>query len=208
MKEKAAKYSIFAVGTALLVFLDRLSKIWAVQNLQGKPAIELWPGVFELQYLENYGMAFGLLQNQQVFFYIMTGVILLIVLYLLIKTPLNKRFLPMFIVLIMMTGGAVGNLIDRATTKYVVDFLYVKLINFPIFNVADSFVTLSSITLFILLVFVYKDEEFSMVYGLKKKKAEESMKKEEEKAEEAEEQPADPENPAEEPNPEDGENNA
>ena len=114
----------------------------------------------------------------------------------------------MFIVLIMMTGGAVGNLIDRATTKYVVDFLYVKLINFPIFNVADSFVTLSSITLFILLVFVYKDEEFSRVYGLKKKKAEESMKKEEEKAEEAEEQRADPENPAEEPNPEDGENNA
>ncbi len=169
MKEKAAKYGLFAAGTALLVFLDRLSKNWAVKRLMGQAPIELWPGVFEFHYLENYGMAFGLLQNQQVFFYIASALILLAVLYLLYRTPFTKRFLPMIIVLTVMTGGAVGNLIDRISTKYVVDFLFFKLINFPIFNVADSFVTLSAISLFILLLFVYKDEEFTKVYGFGKK---------------------------------------
>ncbi len=182
MKNNAVKYGVFSVGTALLVFLDRITKIWAVNHLKDQPAIELWPGVFELQYLENNGMAFGMLQNGQVFFYIMTAVILLVMLYLLYRTPLKKRFLPMLIVLIMMTGGAVGNLIDRIATKYVVDFLSFTLISFPIFNVADTFVTLSSIALFILLVFVYKDEEFTEIYGFRKKNAAKSPVKEKKEA--------------------------
>ncbi len=173
MKHKAVKYIVFVLGAALLVFVDRLSKLWAVRTLMGKAAIEVWPGVFELHYLENYGMAFGLLQNQQIFFYIATALIMAAVVYLLYRTPPTPRFAPMIAVLTLMTGGAVGNLIDRASTKYVVDFLYFKLINFPIFNVADCFVTLSSIALFILLLFVYKDEEFTRVYGFKKKNREE-----------------------------------
>lgn len=190
MKQKAGKYILFTLIAAAAVLLDRLTKVWAVGTLKGKDAIVLIEGVFEFRYLENNGMAFGLLQNQQVFFYITTAVILAAVLYLLYRTPMNKRFLAMLITLACMTGGAVGNLIDRISTKYVVDFLYFSLINFPIFNVADSFVTLSTFALFILLVFVYKDEEFSAVYGLKKKdvKAEEGEKKETltgEKAEEA-----------------------
>ena len=169
MKQKAGKYILFNLIAAAAVVFDRLTKIWAVGTLKGKDAIVLIEGVFEFRYLENYGMAFGLLQNKQVFFYITTAVILAVVLYLLYRTPMNKRFLAMLITLACMTGGAVGNLIDRVSTKYVVDFLYFSLINFPIFNVADSFVTLSTFSLFILLVFVYKDEEFSDVYGLKKK---------------------------------------
>ena len=191
MKKNAVKYLIFALGTALIVFLDRITKIWAVRNLMDKPAIELWPGVFELQYLENNGMAFGLLQNGQVFFYIVTAVILCVMLYFLFRTPLKKRYAPMLIVLVMMTGGAVGNLIDRISTKYVVDFLSFTLINFPIFNVADCFVTVSAISLFVLLIFVYKDEEFTEVYGFGKKAAE--------KAENTQEKTADsPETAAEE----------
>ena len=171
MKKNAAKYGIFTLVMALVILFDRLTKVWAVENLMGKAPIELIPNVFELRYLENFGMAFGLLQNKQVFFYVTTAVILLLVLYLLYRTPMNKRFLPMLLTISMMTGGAVGNLVDRISTKYVVDFLYFKLINFPIFNVADSFVTLSSIALFVLLLFVYKDEEFTETYGFRKKKA-------------------------------------
>ena len=170
MKKNAAKYGIFTLVMALVILFDRLTKVWAVENLMGKAPIELIPNVFELRYLENFGMAFGLLQNKQVFFYVTTAVILLLVLYLLYRTPMNKRFLPMLLTISMMTGGAVGNLVDRISTKYVVDFLYFKLINFPIFNVADSFVTLSSIALFVLLLFVYKDEEFTETYGFRKKK--------------------------------------
>lgn len=179
MKQKAGKYILFAVIAALAVLFDRLTKIWAVGALKGKDAIVLIEGVFEFRYLENHGMAFGLLQNQQVFFYITTAVILAAVLYLLYRTPLNKRFLAMLITLACMTGGAVGNLIDRIATKYVVDFLYFSLINFPIFNVADSFVTLSTLALFVLLVFVYKDEEFSAVYSFRKKAAAPETKAEE-----------------------------
>ena len=84
------------------------------------------------------------------------------------RMPVKKRYLPMRIVGILLGAGAVGNLIDRMMQKYVVDFLYFKLIDFPIFNVADCYVTMGAILLAILILFVYKDEELGFL-SLKKK---------------------------------------
>lgn len=155
----------------LLVFFDQFTKKQAVDTL--KPllpgGIEVWKGVFELHYLENHGMAFGLLQNAQIFFYVVTGIFLVIGVYLLVRTPGKKRFLPMNLLLTLVIAGAVGNLIDRIVNQYVVDFLYVSLIDFPIFNVADCYVTVGIILLAIFLLFVYKDEELKEVYGFRKK---------------------------------------
>ena len=69
--------------------------------------------------------------------------------------------------MIVIAAGAAGNLIDRMTQGYVVDFIYFKLINFPIFNVADCYVTCATGLLFVLLFFgVYSDEELTaMVPG-------------------------------------------
>lgn len=142
-----------------LVALDQVTKAWAVQSLAGKPGIELIPGVFELTYIENRGAAFGLFQNQRWLFLILTAVVMLAVLYCFIKLPNIKRFLPLHLLCVLVMSGAIGNMIDRLVNGYVVDFLYFSLIDFPVFNVADCYVTVSAALAFLLLLFYYKDEE-------------------------------------------------
>ena len=87
-----------------------------------------------------------------------------------ISLPNNKRFVYLDWILVFMSAGAIGNLIDRISQQFVVDFLYFKLIDFPIFNVADIYVTCSVILLLILGVFYYKDEDFEMIFPSKKDK--------------------------------------
>ena len=74
----------------LLVALDQLTKMAAVIELKDKPPFVIWEGVFELQYLENRGAAFGVLQNQKVFFVIITVIMLIGITYVLIKMPSEK----------------------------------------------------------------------------------------------------------------------
>ena len=73
--------------------------------------------------------------------------------------PKSKKFLPLNYIIVFLIAGAVGNYIDRIINHYVVDFIYFSLINFPVFNVADCYVTVSVIILFILILFFYKDED-------------------------------------------------
>ncbi len=84
--------------------------------------------------------------------------------YVLIKTPYQKKYIKLHITLVFIASGAIGNLIDRIRYDYVVDFLYFSLINFPIFNVADIYVTLSSIMLASLLLFVYKESDLDFLF--------------------------------------------
>lgn len=90
-------------------------------------------------------------------------IILTVIVYVLVKTPYQKMYTKLHITLVFIAGGAIGNLIDRLRYDYVVDFLYFSLINFPIFNVADIYVTLSSIYLVILLLFVYKESDLEFL---------------------------------------------
>jgi signal peptidase II len=59
----------------------------------------------------------------------------------------------------LIFAGAIGNMIDRAFRGYVIDFIYVECINFPVFNVADCYITIATAVLFILFLFVYKQED-------------------------------------------------
>lgn len=139
--------------------------------LKDKPAYVLFEGVFELHYLENRGAAFGMLQNQKILFVIIAAIMLIIIAYTLIKIPRTKHYYFLEFLLVAVASGAVGNLIDRVRLGYVVDFFYFKLIDFPIFNVADIYVSVSCVLLAILLLFFYKDQDFQF---LGKKKQEES----------------------------------
>ena len=168
MKKNVRSVLLLLVLAALLIVPDQLTKAWAVARLKDAEDIVWIRGVFQLHYLENRGMAFGFFQNQRLFFLIATGIVLLLILWAAWKTPLRKRWIPLYTVLVFLTAGAVGNLIDRVRQGYVVDFLYFSLIDFPVFNVADIYVTCSGICLFLLLLFVYKEEELSSVYGRKK----------------------------------------
>jgi len=163
------KYLRPIIFAALLVIIDQLTKLAAIANLKGdETGIILIPSVLRLFYLENYGSAFGMLQNQRVFFIILTAIILIGIIWVYSKLPDTGRIIPLRIVLIVLSAGAIGNLIDRIIHIYVVDFIYFELINFPVFNVADIYVTLSVFTLLYLMFFFYKDEEFEEIFGKKK----------------------------------------
>ena len=120
------------------IFLDQLTKLLAVKYLMPVHSVRLIPGVLNLTYVENPGAAFGMLQNNRwVFLIISTIGILAVLFYLLIKRPTSKL---LCLSLSFIVGGGIGNMIDRVLLGYVVDFFDFCLINFAIFNVADSFV--------------------------------------------------------------------
>lgn len=148
-----------AVLTALLVILDQATKLAAVSALKDREPFVLIPGVFQLQYLENRGAAFGLLQNARIFFLTVTLIALVVVIYVLVRLPLKRKYIVLRFLMVLIAAGAVGNMIDRVFLGYVRDFLYFSLIDFPIFNVADIYVTCATILLILLLLFYYKEED-------------------------------------------------
>ncbi len=158
------------------ILIDQYTKFLAVTQLKTNP-ISIIDGVFELHYLENRGAAFGILQNQQIFFLIITVIMLIAIVFLYVRLPYTKRVLPLRICLIFITSGAIGNMIDRVRLNYVIDFLYFELIDFPIFNVADIFVTVSTFVIALLILFYYSEDEFDTFIDclkIKKSKTQES----------------------------------
>ena len=170
MKTNLKRIGFAILSFIILIVFDQWTKYLAVEHLMNKEPFIIIDGVFQLRYLENRGAAFGMMQGQQTFFLI-TGIIAVIVLaYVYFKMPWEKRFLPLRAVAMFIAGGAVGNMIDRVALGYVVDFFYFELIDFPIFNVADIYVTCATIVLALLILFYYKVEELDCLFPKKKEK--------------------------------------
>ena len=162
-KKKNILLIIDVLLLAVFIILDQYAKYYAVLKLKNQPPYVLVDGVFELRYLENRGAAFGLLQGQKFFFIFIALLVVCVILYVIIKAPYQKQYIKLHMALVLIASGAAGNVIDRIRYDYVVDFLYFSLINFPIFNVADIYVTLASIYLVILLLFVYKEADLEFL---------------------------------------------
>lgn len=145
----------------LLTFIDQITKYLAVKNIRDSSAqsIPVLKGVFHLTYLENKGAAWGILPNMQFLFIILSFVLLGFIAYYYLKIPFEKKYLPLRIIAITLSAGAIGNMIDRIWNGYVVDFIEFLFISFPVFNVADIYVTVSAALLLILILFVYKEED-------------------------------------------------
>ena len=111
-----------------------------------------------------------MLQNQKIFFIFIAIVILAAICYVIFRMPNKKKYTAFHILLGIIAAGAVGNMIDRFRFDYVVDFLYFELINFPIFNVADIYVTVAAFVMILLGLFYYKDEDYDVIFPPKKKK--------------------------------------
>ena len=156
--------------TTFLVLLDQYTKSLATRYLMGTEGIPIIEGIFRLKYLENRGAAFGMLQNQLLFFVFMTILVLAIFGYFYYKIPANRRYMPLEYNTILLLAGAIGNFIDRITKNFVVDFLYFELIDFPIFNIADCYVVVATFIFGILILFYYKEEEFEFFMPKKKEK--------------------------------------
>ncbi|RQD66932.1 MAG: signal peptidase II [Tindallia sp. MSAO_Bac2] len=136
------------------IFLDQLSKRIVVRYLKEVEQIPVIEGFFHLRYLENRGAAFGLMQNQQVFFITITILILGWIFWFLIKNPQMNPLL--MVSLSLIAGGAIGNFIDRLFFGFVVDFL--DFLVWPVFNVADMAIVAGQI---ILIYFIIKDKPIS-----------------------------------------------
>ncbi len=163
-KSKGRSIAAFAISVVALIILDQITKLAAQNLLRGQDAYRIIPGVFELQYLENRGSAFGLLQGQRVFFVVMAGLMVFIIPYVYYRIPLTRRFWYLRVIACLFLAGAVGNAVDRLIHGYVIDFFYFSLIDFPIFNVADIYVTASTFLLIILMLFYYQDEDFEQIH--------------------------------------------
>lgn len=153
------------LAAAALVGVDQLIKRWATAVLLPKTAMTLIPGVLELRYFLNDGMAFSMLAGKQKLLIAITSLMLLGVLWMLFArklTPLER------VAWTLVLGGGVGNLIDRIATGVVVDYINVLFMNFAIFNFADICVCVG---VGLLMVWVLFDSYF-------KEKAEKSVKTE------------------------------
>lgn len=103
------------------------------------------------------------MEGKRVFFLLICLLFFALGIYLFIKIPKEKYYLPLLMILFLMLSGAVGNFIDRVWRGYVVDFIYFSLIDFPIFNFADIYVVCGSIFLVIVVCLKYKDEDFAFL---------------------------------------------
>lgn len=148
------------LSIAALICIDQFTKHLAVINLKGNPPKVIWKGVFELLYSENTGAAFGMLPDATWFFIVITLIILVFVAFFYARIAGDDKFRLLRILLIFIASGAIGNFIDRFLNGYVVDFFYIRLIDFPVFNVADCYITWAGVMLALLLLFKYKDEDF------------------------------------------------
>ena len=155
-------------GFFLAIGLDQWTKLLAVSHLKDAAPYTIWEGVFELFYSENRGAAFGMLQGRQGFFLLVATIVLICAITSIIRMPATRKYLPLHVIACFLSAGATGNMIDRFVRGYVVDFLYFKLINFPIFNVADCYVTISMFVFVLLFLFYYKEEDLSCLLGSRK----------------------------------------
>lgn len=139
---------------AAVVVADQLTKYVMVSILPQHPGrtIPIVKGIVHFTYAENKGAAFSILQNQRWFFIALTIAVCAIILYFILSKPMMHILLKISLGLIL--GGAIGNLIDRIRLGYVVDFIDFRIINYPIFNIADSAVVIGTILLGYYMFFI------------------------------------------------------
>lgn len=167
-KKKVFGLLFYIIGIVILTELDQITKALAESRLMGKPDFKIFGDAFVLSYLRNSGAAWGMLSGKINLFLIFTVIVVLIITYVVINMPAIKKYVPLLITCTLLVSGAVGNFIDRVRFGYVRDFIYFKLINFPVFNVADCYVTASVVLLIILIFFVYKEDDFTFLKISKK----------------------------------------
>lgn len=152
MQKDKLKSNLLLFGIALVIILvDQATKFYIRQNLAfGQTWVPFPPSVFfRIVYWQNTGAAFGTFQNGNAVLKVLTAVIILVILVYYQTIPYAQKFIR--VCLAIMLGGAVGNLIDRFRLGYVLDFI--ALGRFPVFNVADSCVTVG-VGLLILAMFL------------------------------------------------------
>lgn len=167
MKKKSSFLISGAALTVLLFIIDQLTKYFAKLFLAGNSGVTVIPGVFQLFYLENRGAAFGMFANRQIFFITVAVLMSIAAVYVYYRLPLEKHYHLLRFICILIVSGAVGNMADRLIYGFVIDFLYFKLIDFPVFNVADCYVCIGAALAVFSILTVYRKDEFEFLFPKK-----------------------------------------
>lgn len=149
-KKTIIEYTVYTSIIVFGIFFDQLTKWLAVKFLDPISTFPIIDDVFHFTFLRNRGAAFGMLSDHRwVFMTVSTVAILALAVFLYMRKAPNLWYA---ISISAIVSGGIGNMIDRISLGYVVDFIDVRLIDFAIFNVADCFVTVGAIGLITLLV--------------------------------------------------------
>lgn len=165
MKKKIA-FAVF--GILVLTAVDQFVKYITDAKLVVGESISLIPGVFSLTYVRNMGAAWGSFYGKRVFLLIITGLVVVMLAYVYIKLARSDQYRLLRILLVFLIAGASGNIIDRFRLGYVIDMFDFCLIHFPVFNVADIYVTCSVILLVLLILFKYDEDELLALFKKEK----------------------------------------
>ncbi len=164
MKKKIAfsvnPYRILLCGIVVVlgIVLDQVTKYLAVLYLKGVDTVPIWKDVFHLTYVENRGAAFGMLSEHRWVFLTLTTVAVLCMIGYIIAFGGRDRRLTILALSLIISGG-IGNMIDRVALGYVVDFFDFVLIDFAVFNVADSLICIGAGLLLLSLILAARQEE-------------------------------------------------
>lgn len=154
---------VFMVLTALgIVAADQLTKLWVLETIPLYEKVEAIPGLFHLTYVQNTGAAFSSFQGMQWLFIIVFLAFTAGVIWEFAQKKLGLTTFERWCV-VAVYGGGLGNMIDRLRFGYVVDMINLEFMEFPVFNVADCFITCGCIALIVHLVFLnrsfWKDDK-------------------------------------------------
>lgn len=140
----------------IFVIIDQVSKIIVINNLTNNKSVEVIKSFFYLTYTNNTGAAFSILTGKRILLILVSLIVIGILIYYIKKTKIEKKINK--IALSLVIGGSIGNLIDRIIKGAVIDFLDFKIFgyNYPIFNLADTFIVLG---VFLLLIGMFRKEE-------------------------------------------------
>ena len=160
---KRLRHLFYAV---VLILIDQLSKYLVRVAFADGSDFTIIPGVFRFVLHKNDGAVWGLgsgTQNSVFYLTIATFLILALILFIYFRIPDTKKYSALLLIITFIFAGAIGNLIDRICLNYVTDFLYFELINFPVFNIADCYVTISVFVLCYLIIFKYDDNDLNFL---------------------------------------------
>lgn len=166
-KNRYFKYCFLCILTAALTFFDQFSKYLVINRLNLSKNYPVLKHLISFEYLENQGVAFGILSGKMVFINIIVAIVSICIIYfaILLEKAIRKqdslfvKFTFLQILCSALVAGALGNIIDRIRFGYVVDFIKFDFIDFPTFNVADCYVTISVVLLLIALLFFVSEDD-------------------------------------------------
>lgn len=167
-REKSMLIPLFII-LVFFVVCDQISKAIAVGALVDiGSSMSFIPGILRFEYHRNTGMAWGLFPNAAWFFVIITVAIGGFIVFFVVKHRFDMPKI-MQISFTLILAGALGNLIDRIFLGYVRDFIAFDFFSFPVFNIADSCVTVGAVLLAVSLIFIRSGRDFFMKLDAPKK---------------------------------------